>query len=238
MKKYQYIALLLISLPLLKAMSPEETEHYTTKYAITPELKEKLDKSAHTLWPEFGKDKETSVAEITISPGVSFFAKKELDRLKGKDTIDRIALEQGCPGIITPPKYIYTPPSDPNNPVVVAQEIKFAQGIPFNEDQIKQICTVLLKSGYIDTHSDNIRQTMDGKVAFIDTEMRGFFNSPDCLLSINPSPNLSFQPPNKYEAINYALKGIYERWMTDKARAYMQQVQQENRKAQKLILDN
>ena len=172
--KYHYLSLVFIFIS-LQGMSPKKEQYYIAQYSAPTAVKEQLDQAL--------KDTELS----TCNKVGNLFVKTGIDRLKGREIILAAIAKYNCDLILVPQKYAY---EYQGRTLVVAEEvISTAIYQPFNLEQVKQICTIAKKSGYHDIHRKNLQQTPDGKVTFIDTEMKGFWSRYDAMNKLKKCTN-------------------------------------------------
>lgn len=143
--------------------TPQELEKH---HLEDPYLKRELD----TLFKQgslISSDGKATKLEIN---GQQYYIKSELSRIIGASLINDLANEYQL-AVNAPIKKIYRDPSGKEYclvPVIPSVERKFTL------KQMRDICKVFEVSGFDDTVSDNVINTKDGTVYFIDTEEQSF----------------------------------------------------------------
>ena len=198
-----YIVFLSIILPLKGipeiTQRPEIIQYYAQKYPVPPEIKERLDAASLAVPDRLGG--------FSIRKIGNLYVKRNIDRLQGMEIIRNAAQAHSYPHVIVPNQYIYI--AAPNLFFVVTEEIAERDPQEFTKELIKEIYKVAKTTGYSDIREGNIIQTVDGKIAFIDTEMYGFRKEPLNTLEIKLSYLKKIQElPMDAEAKGYILRKI------------------------------
>ncbi len=147
-------------------------QYYLDTYPAPAELQQMVQ-----LETFFGQKKIAEIAHrehgraYTIHTIPGFYFKPELDRVAGAQILQHIIEQEGYNLLFVPQKYIV---GSNNDAWVAAQMVGNICEQPLNKLQIQQLCGLVKKSYFIDTHAGNILPMADGRVALIDTELDGF----------------------------------------------------------------
>lgn len=100
------------------------------------------------------------------------------DRIEGAKIFSTAINELGYSNFIVPQKYPYT--SHSGDKYTISKIVKISEE-PLTPEEITQLFTLATKTNWVDTKPENIIKTPEGKIALIDTEMRGFMNKQQIL---------------------------------------------------------
>ena len=107
-----------------------------------------------------------------------YLIKRTVDRIPGREKIHRCIQEKNLTCLTVPKKYYYHIPGKGReltneNYLVIAEKVKGTTD-PFmiNLEEVKQICTLIESTGFLDFHGKNILRDTDNKIAILDTENR------------------------------------------------------------------
>ncbi len=110
-----------------------------------------------------------------------YFVKYGIDRIHGAEKIQQCIDTYGLDRLAVPKKYIYHIKGKgraltSSNYLIVAKKLdSIKKSLPFDDEQVCQICTLLRETGYNDFVVNNLRWLPNGKIGIIDTE-GGAFN--------------------------------------------------------------
>jgi len=128
-----------------------------------------------------------SCKEFKWLPG--YYIKSNLfNRIQGAHTLNQTIQDNNLKLVTVPEKWLHPLAINfqskqlPQKSVVVAKKIEGAYRQKMNIEQAMEICCLLKHAKYdgkhySDTHDCNLLFCPDGKVAFIDTETKGFYNT-------------------------------------------------------------
>lgn len=120
-----------------------------------------------TVKQEMQHAEETAYGRMFLK---NFVIKPQLNRLDGAAIINKAIATNNLNLLFVPHKCACVLD---NKVSLVAARVSVVDE-PFDLPQVQQLCSLIKKTIFFDTHGGNIKQTSDGRVAIIDTEMRGF----------------------------------------------------------------
>ncbi len=154
-------------------------QEFISRYALPTQIASILDEHTAELIQKIdgmvsrGEEKH-GVWTFRWLPG--YYVKYNLDRLKGRAKMERCIKKYHLDLITLSDKYLYHVPGQPEELknahylVIVKKIRKNPKAQPLSEEHVRQLCTIIEKTGYISMSRSNYIQTLDNKVALIDTE--------------------------------------------------------------------
>ena len=218
----------------IMSQNPEAAQIFTEPIALhldqipTDILKSILDKNPQAYLQFFlcsAAIQEAVHCEIKQPRGISHFSnifsskiflknfviKKELDRLFGAKILNDVIEKNNLDLLFVPHKCACVLDGDIKT---VATKLSNLSNKPFNLAQIRQLYVLFKRTNYWDIKAGNIIQTTDGRVAIIDTEMRGFATN-----EINFAPMMWWYLRTEPAAREYLEKKIIKQ-MSKNSRAW------------------
>ncbi len=172
MKRYIFIFYTAITI------TGSSAEYYLSTYAVDPEIKAILDEHRKIIDKKVKKihGKKLSHAlgvwQFDWLPG--YYIKYGAERIKGMHRIKKCIKNYNLDLVSVPDKRLYHIPGRPEefndrNYVIVVKAVE-KEPQPLTVEQVKQLCTIIKKTGYMDMTDTNYRRAPDGKLYIIDTE--------------------------------------------------------------------
>jgi hypothetical protein len=180
MKVYSLAILCIFSVSRAFSLSPTD-EEFITRYAVDPSLAEILDQHSQ----EIAQKLEETYKKPTKKHGVwtfewlpGYYVKYNLARIKGMERMRECIQKNNLTFIRVPDKRIYHIKGKPRSLhnlhyaiVVKASEADpLEMSKPLTLDQVKQLCVLIEKTGYISMTNTNYIRGSNGILTMIDSE--------------------------------------------------------------------
>jgi len=162
-------------------LAASREDRYQELYLVEPEIAAILDQHVDELYakvkkihPKTVRINRLGVWKFDWLPG--YYVKYGLDRIAGMEKVKKCIEEFNLNLLTVPDKKIYHLKGRPFdmsnlNYVVIIPEVKRAQNRPpHHKEYVRQLCTLMYESGYIDLTNANYITMDDGRVCIIDTE--------------------------------------------------------------------